>query len=173
MPVGQLLPISGGVDGQRFNFDGVLTYSRPQRAEGAEGYVQMFRSGAIEAVDAYILGDPMRTGTSHIPSVAYERDLIEATSRYMRLLAATAGVEPPIFAMLSMLGVRGFKIITDYAYESHPIDRDNLILPESLLEDYAMEATALLRPAFDVIWQSCGYAASGNYDTEGAWAPRQ
>jgi hypothetical protein len=69
--------------------------------------------------------------------------------------------EPPFFVMISLLGVKGYKI-------SHiEIDRDSLILPDILLEDYESESERILRPAFDAIWQAAGIGRSTSYDEEG------
>lgn len=166
-PIAELQAIGGGIGGHRFNFDGRVTYTMMDRSTGtAASYTQMFHTGAIEAVDTEILKDrsPQGSDGSYIPSDAYERYIINAVKQYTHLLGTVLGMEPPIFVMLSFLGVRGFTIRTDFAYDTQLIERDNLILPELLLEDFSVAPETLLRPAFDIVWQSCGYPASANYD---------
>ncbi|WP_088242033.1 hypothetical protein [Calothrix rhizosoleniae] len=61
------------------------------------------------------------------------------------------------------------KIITRQIY---PIDRDNLIIPEIVVEDYAMKESDILRPAFGDIWQACGWNSCKYYDAYGNWIGR-
>ena len=53
--------------------------------------------------------------------------------------------------------------------QSPPIDRDTLMLPEALVEDYAVEIGRLLQLSLDALWQACGLEKSLNYDDEGNW----
>ena len=50
------------------------------------------------------------------------------------------------------------------------IDKDVLLLPETVVEDYGVKAEQLLSPCFDSIWNACGYPKSMNYDEDGKWA---
>ena len=94
---------AGGYDGSRLNFDGCMTFL--QSGAGC-AYAQLFRSGAIEAVD----GITLSVGEPGIPSVAYEREVIQVTKAYIRLFRQLE-IEPPVIVMLSMIGVKGFKMI--------------------------------------------------------------
>jgi hypothetical protein len=49
------IPIQNAGYTQRFNLDGFLRYGTYGRSDTCHGYVQVFRSGAFEAVDAYTL----------------------------------------------------------------------------------------------------------------------
>ncbi|TFI51958.1 hypothetical protein BLD44_023585 [Mastigocladus laminosus UU774] len=53
----------------------------------------------------------------------------------------------------------------------YSIDRDILLIPEIVIEDYAAKASNILRPAFDAIWQACGWECCQNYDASGNWNP--
>lgn len=52
------------------------------------------------------------------------------------------------------------------------IDRDVLLLPDSIVEDYESKASDILRPAFDAVWQTAGWDCSKNYDKDGKWVGR-
>jgi len=167
-----LLPPMGasGFDGGRMNLDGCVTFWHPSD-NPCYTYAQLFRSGAIEAVDGFTL-----TGTEQgIPAVAYEQELIRATGSYLKLLPQL-GIEPPIIVMLSMIGVKGFKMATGprFVFRSRVpvIDRDILPLPEIVLEDLSGDPAAILRPIFDSVWQSAGLNGSFNYDKDGKWCPQ-
>jgi len=53
--------------------------------------------------------------------------------------------------------------------ELFTIDRDILLLPEVLVDEFSAETPQVLRPAFDALWQACGFERSQNYDASGNW----
>jgi hypothetical protein len=163
----KIRPLGGlGADG-RFNFDGWVTYR-------THTYTQLFRHGAIEAVDSSLwpvaveVGKPFRFGF-------YEKMLIEELDAYLKL-QQELGLQAPVFILLTLIGVKGWWLITDRGnafHHAHAIDRDVLLLPEVLVEDYAQRAEAILRPIFDQVWQSSGWGGSPNYDNkDGRWVQR-
>ena len=166
--LGMLPPMStSGWDG-RMNVDGFVAYWMP-RDQPCYSYTQLFRTGAIEAVDGFCIHD------SIIPSADYELQIIRATTAYLKLLDQLA-VAPPFVVILSMLGVKGVRL-------AHPprssfrripplIDRDVLSVPEVVVDSVDEEPTALLKPVFDTIWQAAGFPRCANYNEEGKWSPR-
>ena len=90
--------------------------------------------------------------------------------RYLKLLRKL-GVEPPLFVVLSLVGVTGLVIITSDEMQwrsfSRPIDRDVLLLPETLMEESGSNIVELFRPALDTIWQASGWPRSLGYDETG------
>ena len=56
--------------------------------------------------------------------------------------------------------------------EVHTIDRDILLLPEIILENYDIKAEKILKPCFDSIWNACGFSGSFYYNDEGEWSPK-
>lgn len=146
--------------GGRYNFDGYLVTSSKR-----ESYVQVFRSGVVEAAAHPFLTVPEQY-RNQIPGTNLEQNIIQVMSRYLdgqnRL-----SISLPIFASVALLGVAGYRMILGPSSLSDSIERDNLKLPEQLIEDYGTSVTHLLRPAFDALWQACGQEKSPNYDDEG------
>jgi hypothetical protein len=56
-----------------------------------------------------------------------------------------------------------------YFTSGYPIDKDVLLLPESLIETYDTEPKEILKPMFDLIWNTCGFNGSFNFDENGNW----
>jgi hypothetical protein len=50
-----------------------------------------------------------------------------------------------------------------------PIDRDVLVLPDVMVEDFGGDPSQIMRPLFDMIWNASGLERSLNYDDEGNW----
>ncbi len=166
---GRLKPIFCGGWNDRYNLDGILAYAPIQNGK-SHSYVQIYRNGIIEAVETLLL-EP-REETKAIPSIAYEQELISSVTQYLSILN-TLGVELPIFIFLDLLGVKGYFMPTSrFIFDSSErIDRDMLLLPEIILNSYEDNVENILKPAFDAIWNACGFPGSRNYNDEGKWAP--
>jgi hypothetical protein len=158
----------GGWD-HRFNYDGFLTFSKIPEHSGVRTYLQIFRSGVIEAVDAKTL-KPEGQGKK-FPAY-FENMIIEYASKYLKI-QEQLGVSPPLVMMLSLMGIKDFIIQPDptkyFLEDRHPIDRDHLLLPEIVVNSYKEEVPRLLRPAFDAIWNASGWTACLYYDGQGNW----
>lgn len=154
----------------RYNFDGLLQY-KVDIANQTYTYSHLFRNGCIEAVEAFTLTDKYGLGKV-IPSIRIESELINTLKRYLFLLNQNE-IEPPIFIMVSLLGVRGYKMI--YKQEmgilpgQHSIDRDNLLFDEIVIETFDTNYSKVMKPIFNSIWNSCGLVGSMNYDESGDW----
>ena len=142
-------------------------------AQEKTGYVQVFRSGVIEAVDTSVLeADVLLSGEERsISSPWHEHKLMGAINRFLRLLR-NIGVQPPVFTMISMLGVLGYSLHSPQSWRRHfsfQVERDALILPEVQVETYQYDIDVLLRPIFDMLYQSAGLPRSPQYQENGRW----
>jgi hypothetical protein len=143
----------------------------------ADAYVQVFRNGSVEAVDAHLIPMPWpdHPGKSHVPSERYEQALIAALPRYLSA-QETLGVEPPLIVILSLLGVAGYVVSVSSRNRSqnapYPIDRDVILAPEIELDSFQCDAAAVLRPAFDAVANAGGWPQSPNYNEAGVWIAR-
>ncbi len=159
----QMGPMRGGSWDVRYNFDGFLTYHK-----GPEGisksYVQLYRNGIIEAVQA--LNTRSKDGKT-LFSISYEKDLIRSLPGYLSTLKSL-NIDLPILLFLTLVGVKGCSIHVDsqrfWRDEVHTIDRDILLLPEILIERYDLSARDILKPCFDSIWNACGFEKWWYYD---------
>lgn len=153
----------------RLNFDGTVAYTDHRETGISFNYTQVFYNGIVEAVDAWLLRK--REEKKIIPSVTFEQKLVGALSKYLAGLAKLS-VDFPMWISLSLLGVRDYLMGVDshmWDLEVHPIDRDELVLPELQVEDASISAERILKPPFDSIWNACGYERSMNYDENGNW----
>lgn len=168
------VPEESGLSG-RYTFDGYLTYGSPWETSGEKklyrGYMQAFRDGSLEYATAYIAASEKK---KYLWSVAFEEFTLTALSRHFELLSAL-GLTPPVFAVLSLTGVLGYKLDLPDSILRQPragqlaIDRDTLRVPEILVEDFEQDVGVLMRPAFDAVWQAAGFQGSPNYDGQGRW----
>ncbi len=166
----EVKPLYGSVNEQWHNFDGKVGVFLAR--SGAMSYVQLYRSGIIEAADTRILDD---VDSKRIRPIVLEKDVI-VTAASMLSFQKNMGADPPVALMLTMARVSGYRIIVDSIHDNshgHPIDRDVLVVPEVLLESLddisEPDVARLLRPIFDMVWNAAGHPQSRNYDAEGNW----
>ena len=164
-----LRPLSASGWDSRYNIDGFLVLAGAPRTNADTTYVQVFRTGAIEAVDARMFNDE-RAAKQLIPSVYFEKEIIDATARFLKEFTAL-DVTPPVFLMLTLTGIKGFTMAVARRYDwgQHPVDRDTLFLPDIVIDDFTTKSEHLLKPIFDALWQSMGWEGSLNYDDKGNW----
>lgn len=164
---GMLPPTYSGGWSHRMNLDGIVTFTGPNPDNGmCIDYTQLFRNGAVEAVT-----------TSHLDAEThrlfpnYEERLIGALRQYLKL-GEVLGVVPPVALMVSLAGVRGYRMGLPPQYSQAMfggIDRDIVVGSEVLIDSMGTDPIQALRPCFDAIWNACGYPRSANYNADGQW----
>lgn len=156
-------PIEASGVTYQYNFDGLLAYS-----SNLKTYLQVFRSGIIEAANSLLLDYLDRENIPMFQATLIEEKLLEVIPGYLSILKENA-ISPPFVIMLSFLGVRGYRLYTQRVRYSHGIDRENLLIPEVMAEDYDVDAGRIMRPIFDAMWNAGGQPKSANFDESGGW----
>ena len=165
-----IMPISYD---RRNNIDGYLVFNSNSTA-GNVGYVQMFRSGAMEAVDADLFDQ------SNVPKLiasnSLEKIIIEATERYF-ITAQRIGTPLPLLIMVTAIGLKGYTMAPKSSFLNanprHTIDRNLILLPDVLLENYSTPPDVALKQIFDALWQSAGFEVCENYNAAGRWVQQR
>ena len=159
-----------GADGAwnyRYNFDGWMAV-----VPGMQSYVQLFRSGVIEAGEGELFKWVQES--QGIPTTALEDVILRALPRFLDV-QKELGISLPITVLLTLVGAKGLVLHVPRRFSvfSHiRIDRDILPIPEVMIESYDILAHTLLRPVFDAMWQSGGFEKSFNYNDKGEWTAR-
>ncbi|MFC1543323.1 helix-turn-helix domain-containing protein [Candidatus Neomarinimicrobiota bacterium] len=163
---GHMSTIRSSGRSHRFNYDGFLIYSGAGEPVHYS-YIQLFRNSVIEMVDAFLIKD----NRHYIPSKAFEEEVAEFLGGCL-IFEKNLGITPPIVVLLSVLGIKDYALATrqstDRWYE-YRIDRDDLLFPDILIEDINSDPFEVLRPCFDILWQSVGFARCMHYDESGKW----
>ena len=106
-----------------------------------------------------------------IPSVAYERKLMQGVTRFLHIQNLIR-VEPPVFVMLRLLNVAGYTMGFNemlVGEQTFPIEKDSIVLPESVIDSYDVDVAEVLKPTFDAIANAAGLSGSPNYNDRGKW----
>jgi hypothetical protein len=159
----------------RHNFDGYLACDQDKDGN-TRRYIQIFRDGSLEAVDAYLLAHAeANIGRRLIPSISFEQKIIVCVRDCIRALYRL-DVQFPVAVMISLTGADGCAMGVSQRWdtdESMVIDRDEVLVPEVIFDNASDVPEKILRPAFDVVWNSAGWRGSINYDETGEWHDRQ
>jgi hypothetical protein len=148
------------------NADGDAKEQRP--------YVQLYRSGIVEAVNSTI------RHSEQLVVFNLEESLAANLLRLISDLART-GIEPPYAVLVSILGVHGARM--NLARGNNPgwdddmgaaFDRDQYhfeeVIVEAALQDI-QEAATIIRPILDQIANASGEPASRSFDQRGRYIP--
>jgi hypothetical protein len=160
------------------NFDGFVTSIHYDGKSGS--YMQLFHNGSVEFATSRIF--------QHEHKLAYaweaEDAIISAVERASTALKSL-GVEPPVLVMVSLTGVRDYCLYSSHHYlrgsygagrvpdELHmtkPLDRDILLFPGILVEQFDPDNTRrTVKPVLDRLWQAVRHQGSPSYDQDGDW----
>src|SRR5262249_38665215 len=151
----------------RVNFDGVLTLAKPDAPHRA--YVQIFRSGIIEAVEASIVTRATpEFQTERVRASLLEDYLIDSSALYLKA-AHDLGIEPPYAVMPSLVDLAGLPISASrrpytqsFDHWGH-LDRAQYELDEVIFENVPETpeiCARTLRPVLNQLANAAGQAAS-------------
>lgn len=151
----------------RYNIDGLLVYDINKK-RGLASYTQFFNNGVIEAVEGeYSYNEMYDEKIIYIPN--YENVIIEALTKYINFMK-NMDIAPSFIIFTNFINVRGYKFSNGNKHirkEEEIIDRDIIILPEALIENYEVNVENILKNTFDTLWNVIDYPGSPNYNEEG------
>ncbi len=165
-------PIVNDGWGHLYSMDGFVTFTGKYEGE-SQSYNLFFRNGAIETATCTFYTEKENNNT--IASLFYEQKVLEWLDK-LGQIAPLVEIQIPVFIIMSLLNVRDFLMATSNMFDitpKHPIERDHIMLPEVLVEDFNFNPSAVMKPIFDIIWNACGYSGSRNYDQDGNWRPQR
>lgn len=167
-------------DGERWNIDGLLTYSHHKGL--GDGYTQAFRDGSLEFVDALSVQDtPMPNYESPVVSGhALERLIITGFANPLAVMDRLQ-ISGPAAMFVTLIGVENYAVASGNVLHDdrgwHRFDRNVILLPDveiedvSAIHDYVGTLQRILRPVVDTVWQSAGFLRSPNFTAAGEWRP--
>lgn len=168
---GRLFPVATHGYNSRVNMEGVLNFKQSYGSDNYEAYVQLYRNGIIETVNAELLK------VHNVQKLIYlvqDYNLEESVFLFVQAsleLLKKRQTPTPVYLFLHLLNVKGYAIsanrLREFAFGQRVIDKQDLQLPEIVLQDYPEKIDAILKDWFDSIWNACGFEKSLSFDHEG------
>ena len=163
----QINPIDSSGSMSRINFNGIQKATTDENNK-AYGYLQVYRNGIIETATTY---EP-RGEDKYLPSSAIEKAIRESVESYLSLLE-NLDMNLPLVTYISFLGIKGYRLAVRDRFPSFRNQteyyEDILQLPEILIEDFNQNIDSMLKPTFDLIWNTWGLEKCEHYDENGKW----
>lgn len=163
-------PLFSSTYSKRYNSDGFITFSEDS-ALGAKNrkctsYVQFFRSGMIEALDARVLNYEEKRMWEW---AKIERGIFSKLKECLALLDELK-VPTPIYIYVSLLGAKGFHAMrsNNMGYFTNAVDRDIVTAIECIWAGEGRFDDAI-RLTFDSLVNSFGIEYSHNYNEDGSY----
>jgi len=149
-----------------YNVDGFATWSSIRTSQ-IMCYDQLFRNGVYEVYtstlfEEKILNDGKKLtvmyGNTFIPEVVKKvHDGLGVLNKLK--------IESPFLISITMLGMKGAVIYSPNSYSwGRPFLVDEIYLPQILIPGYEANIYNLLKPTFDIIWQSVSESQSPPYN---------
>ncbi len=148
--------------------DGILIYDSYLQSntatENQSAFARFNINGIIEQATTQFFS--LESGKRFISFRILLYLVIEATKQclnfYRRLTIPT-----PIVLSCTILNAYGFRMPGSGFPVNGKIDRDELLIPDVVIEDLSIKPEECLKPVFDSIWNACGYERCPDYDNEG------
>ncbi|MBD2493695.1 helix-turn-helix domain-containing protein [Nostoc sp. FACHB-280] len=158
---------------KRYNFDGRVDYGVMGQEGETYTYLQVFKNGIVEAV--WKQPENREENQKILYGDYIEHELLKSIPNYIDLLKKL-DIGLPIFIFLTITGVKNYYMPVNNLYRMvnrvYTIDRDILVIPEVIIDNYDLVVPQLLKPCFDSMWNAAGFQGSPNYNDQGEWKPR-
>jgi len=148
---------SSGWD-KMYNIDGYATFSNSGDRQTITSYNQIFRNGIYEVYTSELFYE------NRNQKLAFDgQSMIEETIRGITDALTVLNhlqVEPPFLISFSFHNVLGRVMDNDRSYYNREFKQNEIIFPLILIPSYESDIYSLLKPNFDILWQSFGFAKS-------------
>jgi len=143
-----------------FNVDGFVIFA--ERADPDIAYTQIFRDGTIESVFVTTWNEE-KPESAPLSAVDCARRIAKTLPGYLKVFRAL-DIPSPVVASISLVGVAGRRVYSGSesglrTASPARLPRDIVALQDVVIRDLSVERAAmdaLLRPAFDVLWNAAG-----------------
>ena len=151
----------------RVNFEGLLLYPYDEPQRPPISYLQVFRNGAIEAVEV-VSYEPQRGPVAVVGKFAAE--LLQNGITAFNRTAQQLNLSGAAIVSMALIRATGTVLATgEHAYTRTPMAKDVFEFPEGWIEDVSasLDVHGLARPIMDVLYQTYGVPRFDLFDQKG------
>ena len=141
-----------------YNIDGYATFTTSSDRQQITSYNQIFRNGIYEAYTSELFFED-RNGNIAFNGIAMIKETLRTISEGLKVLNHMQ-FEPPFLVSFSFHNVLGKLLYNDASFYSRPFRQNEIIFPLILIPTYESDIYSLIKPNFDILWQSFGFAKS-------------
>lgn len=141
-----------------YNIDGYATFTTSSDRQQITSYNQIFRNGIYEAYTSELFFED-RNGNIAFNGMAMIKETLRTITEGLKVLNHMQ-FEPPFLVSFSFHNVLGKLLYNDASFHSRPFKQNEIIFPLILIPTYESDIYSLIKPNFDILWQSFGFAKS-------------
>ncbi|MCR9226621.1 MAG: ATP-binding protein [Flavobacteriaceae bacterium] len=141
-----------------YNIDGFATFGTSSNRNQVTSYNQIFRNGIYEIFTTELFFD---YGDGNIAFNG--KRMIEETIRCIKeglKVLNHMQFEPPFLISFSFHNVLGKLLYNDVSFYRKAFQRNDIIFPLIMAPTYESDIYSLMKPNFDILWQSFGFPKS-------------
>jgi len=142
-----------------YNIDGYATFSTSPDRKQITSYNQIFRNGIYEAYTSEMFFEDRNGNIIAFNGKTMIEETLRTISQGLKVLNHMQ-FEPPFLVSFSFHNVFGKLLYNDVSFYSRPFKQNEIIFPLILIPTYESDIYSLIKPNFDILWQSFGYAKS-------------
>ena len=141
-----------------YNIDGYATFGTSDDRQKISSYNQIFRNGIYEAYTSKLFFED-NNGNIAFNGIAMIKETLRTISEGLKVLNHMQ-FEPPFLVSFSFHNVFGKLLFYDSSFYSRPFKQNEIIFPLILIPTYETDIYSSIKPNFDILWQSFGFAKS-------------
>ncbi|WP_299253165.1 helix-turn-helix domain-containing protein [uncultured Lacinutrix sp.] len=141
-----------------YNIDGYATFATSFDRQQITSYNQIFRNGIYESYTSELFFED-RNGNIAFNGKAMIEETLRTISEGLKVLNHMQ-FEPPFLVSFSFHNVLGKLLYNDVSFYSKAFKQNEIIFPLILIPTYESDIYSLIKPNFDILWQSFGFAKS-------------
>jgi hypothetical protein len=164
----RMLPLGSGIVASHATLDGYISYDRvvDMAGEPASAFCLFFRTGQVESVGSGSFS--VYEGTPYLAGPSIAEDILHRLPMYLAALRQLE-IAPPLYVALTLVGIKNYPLAIAGGYSPATWARDEMFLPEVIVESYDTPVDIALRPLFDSMWNAWGCPGCPNYTAEGRY----
>lgn len=160
--IAQMRPILSQSSGwnSMYNFDGFATFSTTYQMREITSYNQLLRNGVYE-----IYTSELFYGTRHqkdgFDDEVFMQKTVQCIQQGLGVLNKMK-IESPFFVSFSFHNVKGKIMDNNRATSVREFAKNELLFPLIQIPAYESNIMEMMKPSFDILWQSFGFSESPN-----------
>lgn len=141
-----------------YNIDGYASYTTTSDRQNISSYNQIFRNGVYEIYSSELFYEN-RNNKIGFDGPSMMEETVKSIKDALKVLNHLE-VEPPFLISFSFHNVLGKVMNNDRSHYTREFKQNEIIFPLILVPNYEADIYSLLKPNFDILWQSFGFSKS-------------
>lgn len=155
----KMRPIYANGWDKMYNIDGFATFATSYDRQTVTSYNQIFRNGVYEVYSSDLFYETRHNNKWGFSGQSFIEETTKTINEGLFVLNEMK-VEPPFLISFSFHNVLGKIMDNDRSFYSREFKQNEIIFPLILVHTYESDVKRLLKPNFDILWQSFGFAKS-------------